>query len=739
MATANTDGTTLGSLGERARAELRPDQWLTALISGVLNGALVLALAVSFAVLIFAGDLTPYLSRGLGMSLFSTVVGLVVVTLLSSCRVSISANQDVPAAIVAVATAALAAGLPDATTQFATVAVALALTTVTAGLVFLLLAVFRLTGLVRFLPYPVIGGFLAGTGWLLLTGGIGMMAGRPFSLGDLGALLAPTTLAYWLPGVALGGLILFLSGRVRHTLFMPGAIVAVVALFYLAALALGASRAELSAGGWLLGPLPAGGLWQPIGPAEWSRVEWVAVARQAPNLLAAVAISTVALLLNATGLELALRRDFDLNREMRAAGLSNLLGGLGGGFIGYPTLSMTLLNARLGVSGRLGGLAAALVCGLVMLFGGAALGLLPKMVFGVLLAYMGLSLLWEWVAVGWRRLPAVDYAIVLGILVIIAGVGFLPGVAVGVVAAVVLFVVSYSRSSVVKHQLDGATFASRVTRSADARTLLSAVGERAYYLQLQGFIFFGTAYGLLEQVRARVRQIDTRHVVLDFRHVIGLDSTALLSFDKMRQLARDDGFALTLAGLPAALRRQFDQGGLTEEPGVVRFAPDFDRAAEWVEDELCLEVSDMAEQSLDALLQAIVPGAVTTRLVGYLTRQAVAAGTVLMAQGDEPDRLYFIESGQVTAQLEQPGRAPLRLETMRGGRAVGELGFYLGTRRSAAVVADRPTVVYTLTRAALADIERDDPEAAYAFHRIIVHLVGERVLHLVRAVDALQA
>jgi len=82
---------------------------------------------------------------------------------------------------------------------------------------------------------------------------------------------------------------------------------------------------------------------------------------------------------------------------------------------------------------------------------------------------------------------------------------------------------------------------------------------------------------------------------------------------------------------------------------------------------------------------------------------------------------------------------PMRLETMRGGRVVGELGFYLGTRRSAAVVADEPTVVYRLSRAKLTEIERDDPEAAHVLHRIIIHLLGERALHLMRTVDALQS
>lgn len=706
-------------------------------MSGMLNGVLEIALATSFAALVFSGGLSPYLARGIGMALFSATVGIAVVALLSSFRGTLSSNQDVPAAIVAIAAAGITGSVgPDA--SFPTVAVLIAFTTAAAGLAFLVLGTFRLTGLVRFLPYPVVGGFLAGTGWLLLTGGLSMMAGLPFALAQLGALLEPAVLVTWLPGAVIGVLILLLSNRIRHSLFLPVAVLATFALFYAVALALGLSLSELSAGGWLLGPFPAGGLWQPIGADELSRVEWSSIWPQLPNVAAAVGMSAIALLLNATGMELTLRRDLDLNWEMRGVGVANLASAVGGGFISYHALSMTVLNARLGVSSRLAGLITALITGLGLLFGGTALSIFPKLVFGALLVFLGLSFLWEWLVDAYRRLPRIDYLIVLGILVIIATAGFLQGVAVGVVAAIIMFVVSYSRSSVVKHELDGATFKSRVTRSAEARGMLMAIGDRAYYLQLQGFIFFGTAYSLLEQVRSRVRQTPTRFVVLDFQQVIGLDSTGLLSFNKIRQLARDHGFTLILAGLPPALREQFDRGGLVEEPGVLSFTADFDRAVEWCEDQICGAEAAPGDRHLVDYLQAIVPGEATARLLHYLDRREVNARTALIRQGDDPDVLYFVESGQVTAQLEQPGKAPLRLETMRGGRTVGELGFYLGTKRSAAVVADEPSVVYVLTQPKMAEIEQDDPAAAYAFHRIIVHLLGERVLHLVRAVDALQ-
>ena len=721
------------------RAALRPDRLIPALLGGVIIGMLEIALAASFGALIFSGDTAGHLSRGIGMGLFSATVGITLTALLTSYPAITGGNQDAPAAIMAVMAAAITAAVAGSEAQLATIVVVIALTTLATGLFLFVLGTFRLAGLVRFLPYPVVGGFLAGTGWLLLVGGIGTMSRLNFSFTALPALFAPRTLLYWLPGLGLGALLLFASKRIRHYLFMPIMIVLIAAGFYLVAAIAGLSPSELSDGGWLLGPFPGGQLWQPVTPAELAAVDWPALGRQLPNVVSAVVISAVALLLNATGLELAMNRDLDLNREMRAAGVSNLAAGLGGGLVGYAQLSLSALADRMGAAHRLTGLTAAAMCGVALTLGGEALGFMPTIVFGALLVYLGLSFLWEWVVTARTRLPLIDYAIVLLILIVIATVGFLPGVIVGILSTVTMFVVSYSRASVVKHALSGVNFKSRVTRSPEDRARLEAIGEQAYFLQLQGFIFFGTAYSLLEQVRARVRAMPTRYVVIDFRQVIGLDSTALLSFDKMHQLARDNGIILVLSGLPPRLRRQFDQGGLDAGPSL-RFATDLDRAAEWCEEEICrVDRGDLTDRTLAGYLQDILPGPATTRLVNYLERLEIAAGEYLMRQGADADHLYFIESGQVTAQLESPQAAPMRLETMQGGRAVGELGFYLATQRSAAVVADRPSVVFCLSRDALARLEHDDPEAAYAFHRVIIHLLGERVLHLVRAVDALQA
>jgi SulP family sulfate permease len=300
---------------------------------------------------------------------------------------------------------------------------------------------------------------------------------------------------------------------------------------------------------------------------------------------------------------------------------------------------------------------------------------------------------------------------------------------------------------VVKHALSGAEYQSRVTRSSSHRRALLEQGEKLFVLQLQGFIFFGTANSLLEQVRQRVSQAGQsplRFVVLDFRQVTGLDSTAMLSFAKMKQVAQEHAFTLLVTGPSSQIRRQLEMADFASpaEDGALVF-PDLDHGLEWCENQI-LETAglpiDDAGQTIEEQLQELLPApAGLDSLLKYLERQRVDGGSYLMHQGDAPDYVYFVEGGQITAQLEQEGQAPVRLGTMRSGPVVvGELGFYLGKVRTAAVVADEPCTVYRLSSSGLERMEREAPEAAFAFHRIISYLLAERASHLIRTVSALQ-
>jgi SulP family sulfate permease len=722
-----------------------PRKLVPCLTTGVLMGVTEAIFALSVGSLIFSGDLAPYLPYGIGMALVTSTIMLIGISLGSSVPGVTGILQDSPSVILAVMATALVGALPAASggDKLATVLVAIALTALLTGVFFLALGSLKLGGFVRFLPYPVVGGFLAGTGWLLVQGSFGVMAGVPLSLANLATLLRPDALILWAPGV-LFALVLFLGLRhIHHFLTMPAILIAAFALFYLALLLTGTSVPDAIQRGLLLGGVSGQAAWRPLLSDSLRAADWMAIVGQGGNMVVVLILSVIGLLLNASALELAFRRDMDLNRELRVAGVVNVLSGLSGGGVGYHVLDLSALCVRTGARGRLPGLVAGALCAGVFFAGSPLLAFFPRPMLGGVLCFLGLGFLAEWLIDGWSKLPRADYLVVLLILVVIGAAGFLVGVAVGLAAAIVLFVVNYSRISVARSALSGTEMRSNVERVAYHRRVLNELGQHIYILKLQGFIFFGTANALLEQIRARVTdpaEPEVRYILLDFRRVTGLDSSAVISFVKGRQLAESQGITLLLANLSDATRHQFERGGLSEGEAV-RFVPDLDHGLEWCENQL-LDYRRITRVNVPLTLSAqLVDGGLerenVRRLIPFLEKVQIEGGEYLMRQGDEADALYFIERGGVTICLELEGEQRVRLQSLEGGTVVGEMGLYLDTNRSASAIADYQTVAYRLTRSALLEMKEREPELAAAFHEFMIRQTCERLAFVNRLVKAM--
>jgi SulP family sulfate permease len=735
---------------QNLRQELHPSKLLPSLTAGFIGGTLSIIIATSFGALIFSGSLAQYVSSGIGLALFSAFAICLVVALTSSFPGSLAGPQDSPAAILALVAASIAGRMSasaTAETTFYTVATAVAVASIFTGAFFWALGRFKLGNLVRFIPYPVIGGFMAGTGWLLLQGAFGVMTGAPLNLSLLPDLLQFDVLMQWLPGSLLAIVLVVMTRRYSHFLIMPALLLSAIALFYGLLLLTHTSLDEAGARGWLLGPFPQGALWQPLTPSSLARVDWSAIFGQVDKIGTILIIGVVSLLLNASGLELAARQDIDLNRELQAAGIGNIISGLGGGLAGYHYLGDSVLAYKIGGRSRLVGIFSAAWCGAALMLGASLLSFFPKPVLGGLLLFLGLSFLVEWVYDAWFKLPRTDYVLVLTILVIVGAVGFLEGVAVGAGIAVVSFVVKYSRINVVKHTLSGANFRSTVDRPTAQRQFLSEKGDQLYILQLQGFIFFGTAQNLLSQIRQRLKDTNlpaVRFAVLDFRRVSGFDSSAISSFVRMRQLAEAQSFRLVFTHLSAEMQHQLEKGGLIEEHDEVwQLSSTLDYGVEWCEDQILAAESALlteAQGSLQTQLEKELPKpANVARFVDYLEKMEVGIGYSLIRQGDPSEDLYFIESGSATAQLEFDDGRTVRLRTMRGGTVVGEVGLYLGSRgtasargttsarRTASVVTTQPSTLYRLSANAIKQMEEKDPEEAAALHRWVAHLMAVRL------------
>jgi SulP family sulfate permease len=718
--------------------EFNPRQLIPTLTAGLVIGITVIFFQTSLATLIFSGRLSPFVADGIGLVLFGGMLVSLAVTFVNSLPGAIPVVQDSPAAIFALAAAAIAAQMPAGSTSnqvYFTVVAALSITTVLAGLLFILIGRFGWSSFVRFVPYPVVGGFLAGTGWLLAQGAMGVMSGLPMHLSDLPRLFEAEMLIRWAPGAVLALLLLFLLRRFEHPLLMLGLLLGGTVVFYVALFLTHTSVADAAARGLLLGPFPPQALWRPLQPAQLAFVDWPLLLEQVGKLVTVLMVSSIALLLNASALELATRRDIDLNRELVAAGVGNILGGLGGSPIGYQTIGMSALAHRMGGANRLTTLIVALMGGAALLFGAELLSFFPKAVLGGLLLYLGLAFLLEWVYDAWRRLPHSDYFLVLSILVIVSAVGFLQGVGAGIVIAVILFVVNYSRVDFVKDTLTGVSYHSNVERPVEHRQLLHARGEQIHVLRLQGYLFFGTTQNLLNRVRERLRDgglPGLRYLLLDFHRVAALDSSAVLGFVRLQQLAESGRIHLVVTDVRPQILARLAQGGLVEAANAYfHIFPNLDYGMEWCENRLLAEDDDsmiIKAATLHAQLRKIFASPEQIEcFMKYLERMQVEKGHVLMSQGEPPEAMYFVDSGQVTAQLEIEPNRFIRLRSMGGGTVVGEMGLYLKQIRTATVFTSAPSVVYRLAESAMREMESEDPEVAAALHQWMVRLLAQRL------------
>jgi len=140
-------------------------QIIVGVIGGVVIGLTEVMAQISFAALIFSGELAAYISYGIGFLLFGAAAMCLVVAVLSSRPEMVSTSQDVPAAIFSVMAVTIMVAIPDnLDSAFHTLVTAIIITSVGSGVVFILMGRFKLGRLVRYIPFPVVVDSLRGPG-----------------------------------------------------------------------------------------------------------------------------------------------------------------------------------------------------------------------------------------------------------------------------------------------------------------------------------------------------------------------------------------------------------------------------------------------------------------------------------------------------------------------------------------------------------------------------------------------
>ena len=141
------------------------------LVLGLFDGLDNALWAYGFATILFAGALSIYLPLGLTIILTGWALLGLFVAITSSSKVHIT-SIDEQAVVILASTATLMVGAMGAEAAgprgLATLLALMAITALAVSGAFILVGRYRLTRLLELLPYPVICGFMAGVGWLLL-------------------------------------------------------------------------------------------------------------------------------------------------------------------------------------------------------------------------------------------------------------------------------------------------------------------------------------------------------------------------------------------------------------------------------------------------------------------------------------------------------------------------------------------------------------------------------------------
>jgi SulP family sulfate permease len=712
--------------------------FLAAVVTGLVIGAVEVVFAVSFAALVFAGYLEFYfLDDGVGLYLGAAALTLAFMAWRAGRRGVVGGLQGTGAAVIAVvSTSAVVHGAGSPNDIFLTALAAIVVAMVLCGVLFLWLGSRRRGDLIRFVPYPVVGGLLAGTGWLLFKGGIYVASEVSPLFTPLSDLLEASALERWLPALAFGVIVLIAVRVIKRTLVLPAMIVIGLVVFVAGMLVTGSSIDEVRGGGWLLGSFDSGILWKTWTLSALGGADWLAVLESWAAIVIAVFVATIAILFNISASERVLDRDLDTNEELRDAGILNVVSGALGGIPGYHAPSFTSLATRMRVDARAAGPIAALIPLAAVVLGASVVGMIPRMIVGGVLVFLGLASIVEWVWDKRRLLPPLEYAVVLLILAAVITWGLLIGVVIGLVLAGVLFAVSYGRIELVHEVAFGETYRSNVDRPATEREELRGLSDRVQILRVSGFVFFGSANRLLERIRGRVEgALPPPFLVIDLRRVTGVDSSAVVSFVKALSVAEAAGSAVVFTAASDPVRAQLARGGVVEVEGLVSFEADLDRGLQRCEDAL-LSAPDRAEALADhpagRRLDGLPPG-----LAGHLERVSVPEGTVLLHQDDPPGDVYVLESGRLGVQTVTAEGKRIRLRTLRPGVVVGEIAHYTGVARTADVVAEAPSVVLLIDRESIERLEAEEPELAARLHRWLATTLAERLTDTMRTFDVL--
>lgn len=701
----------------------------------------MIGVCVAQATLMFSGPLSDGQTMSTGAAILMTVCASLLFVFKSQIPFSLVHIQDLSVAAIATmlsTSAAVMAGTDDS--RVATAFAMVALCSLSTGLLLTGVGFARLGKFIKTLPYSVVAGFLASTGYLLVEGAVGMATGHSASLSVWVKLFDGTSnITLVLTFLVAVGMV-FADLKLRSAVSMLAFLLASGGAFHVWVWQSGNGSEAFRVSGMLPSLADVSGPVLPQ-PELLAQIDWLVIWSTFPEIAAIALLTLIGALMNTLATERVTKCDVDTNKELKLTGLTNVFLSPLGGQPTFVGLNFTSMAVDMKACTRANGMFLAGIMGFGLLFSREIASIIPSFMTAGLIAYLGIVRLRQWLVLAFKRLPLLDWLVVVGILLITATVGLIEALASGFIFSMGVFIFNYSRLPVVKLVSDISRHRSLLERTPEQAKILLEHGETGATYRLQGYIFFGTSDAIVEQIKARLAKPGSKylkHLLLDFRSVPNLDSAAVGSFLQIKDLAERCGFDITFAGVNEDTRLTFSQAGFPfENAKFVIEIGDYDIALESLENAILADASvSQGETKFD--LKSYFEqqaGKDAGKLFDLMQRKNCKVGEMIYKTGDTADSFGFLASGRVAIRLASPNGKGRRIRSLMPGACIGDVGTALGLNRTADVVAEQDSVLYEMSLKDLAKLQKSKSELAILFHKIIEINLAEKIVTANRALE----
>lgn len=589
----------------------------------------------------------------------------------------------------------------------------LAATIVIAGVLQALIGIGGGGRLIKYIPFPVVSGFMTGSAILMI-----LSQRAPLSGGEPGAAWAAWV---WLP--ALAALATIGGARLAEAKLpqLPGPVAGLLvgtAVFHAVA---GLNAAALPSA-WMIGTVP--------GPRAPEFVLSAGALASLPFAIILPAAAALAVLASLDTLLTAVVADVATGRRHRSAielcgqGLGQVVAGALGAMAGAGTTGATVVAIKSGGRRWTAVATAAVLLGVIAAAGDVG-NFLPIGALAGVIVYVAIDLadrdILFWARQGRTRQ---DAGIAVLVTLVTVFYDLMIAVALGVAIAAMLFIREQIRAPVVHRRSTGSQMRSVRKRATVERSALDANGDRIVVFELRGNLFFGTADRLVDELGADLD--GPAWIILHLRKVTRIDLTALKLLRQIAERLHQHGGTLLLcelhrgAGIGSDVAAALETAGNQPLTAPVLTFKGRDEALAFAEDALLDALdcdrtgfSDYVPVAANSIAAYVKEHDLATLEAALESRQ-LERGETLFRAGEAGNDVFLVMRGELDVRIQTGEHHDKRLATYGPGTFLGELALLKQGPRAAGASAALPTDLRILSRRAFDDIRAQHPQIAVA-------------------------